>query len=311
MENRKVAEDLRVQLEWELNTGKVEAEPERVPVADFVEHYRGHAKARKREKAHATDWGRLEQFLDRVEVGFLDEFTTADASAFLSDKALAGLSPTTVLRYREVLLAFFNHAVRLGYLEKNPVAPIPRPRLPQRDPRFLSLDQIDELMAKLEGQAIEPLVATMVYAGLRRAEVCWLTHDDVRLGEDPEIIRIRAKTVRGESWSPKTGRDRAVPISPKLKVYLEKVERRSKWFFPSPRGCRWDGDNLGKHFRVLLKAAGLPWNFLDLRHTFGSQLARKGVSLIKISKLMGNSPEIARRHYINLMPEELAADVAF
>ena len=60
-----------------------------------------------------------------------------------------------------------------------------------------------------------------------------------------------------------------------------------------------------------MKKAGLPWNFLDLRHTFGSQLARKGVSLLKIAKLMGNSPEIARRHYIHLMPEELHEDVEF
>ena len=60
-----------------------------------------------------------------------------------------------------------------------------------------------------------------------------------------------------------------------------------------------------------MKKAGFPWNFLDLRHTFGSQLARKGISLIKIAELMGNSPEIARRHYINLIPEEMAEDVEF
>ena len=61
----------------------------------------------------------------------------------------------------------------------------------------------------------------------------------------------------------------------------------------------------------MLKRAKLPWGFLDLRHTFGSQLARKGVSLLKISKLMGNSPMIASRHYINLVPEDMASDVEF
>ena len=59
------------------------------------------------------------------------------------------------------------------------------------------------------------------------------------------------------------------------------------------------------------EAHQLPWNLMELRHTFGSQLARKGVSLLKIAKLMGNSPEIAARHYINLVPEEMAEDVAF
>lgn len=60
-----------------------------------------------------------------------------------------------------------------------------------------------------------------------------------------------------------------------------------------------------------MRRAGLPWTFLDLRHTFGSQLAKNDVSLIKIAQLMGNSPEIARRHYIQLVPEDMLADVEF
>ena len=47
------------------------------------------------------------------------------------------------------------------------------------------------------------------------------------------------------------------------------------------------------------------------RHTFGSQLAMKGESLYKISALMGNSPEICRRHYAMLMPESLVQTVEF
>jgi len=50
---------------------------------------------------------------------------------------------------------------------------------------------------------------------------------------------------------------------------------------------------------------------LDFRHTFGSQLAMKGESLYKISKLMGNSPEICSRHYAALIPEEMGDSVEF
>ena len=56
---------------------------------------------------------------------------------------------------------------------------------------------------------------------------------------------------------------------------------------------------------------GLKWTCLDFRHTFGSQLAMKGESLYKISTLMGNSPEICRRHYAALLPEALADCVEF
>ena len=53
------------------------------------------------------------------------------------------------------------------------------------------------------------------------------------------------------------------------------------------------------------------WNCLDYRHTFGSQLAQKGESLYKISKLLGNSPGICEKHYAALMPCEMRDTVEF
>lgn len=55
----------------------------------------------------------------------------------------------------------------------------------------------------------------------------------------------------------------------------------------------------------------MKWTCLDFRHTFGSQLAMKGESLYKISVLMGNSPEICRRHYAALIPETMVDSVEF
>ncbi len=56
---------------------------------------------------------------------------------------------------------------------------------------------------------------------------------------------------------------------------------------------------------------GLQWTALDFRHTFGSHLAMKGTSLFKISTLMGNTPEVARKHYVALLPESLVGAVEF
>ena len=155
-----------------------------------------------------------------------------------------------------------------------------------------------------------------MFAGLRREELCWLTWDDVDLDAATPVLRVRAKTIDGESWQPKTKRDRKVPVSPRLLVVLKRHgdagrAKGVRWLLPSPHGRRWDPDNLSATIRDLLQAAGLPWNLLQLRHTFGSQLARRGVSLLKIARLMGNSPAIASRHYINLVPEEMADEVAF
>jgi hypothetical protein len=59
------------------------------------------------------------------------------------------------------------------------------------------------------------------------------------------------------------------------------------------------------------READLVWTCLDYRHTFGSLLAQSGVSLYKVSQLIGNSPEICRRHYAALVPEAMTGEVEF
>ena len=159
------------------------------------------------------------------------------------------------------------------------------------------------------------MVAVYIYAGLRREEGIWLTVEDVDIGiGEAGVIRIRAKTVSGEFWEPKTKMNRLVPISRALRAVLSAYTRplvQSPWVFPSPRGKRWHPDNFSRALRMINSPAGLSWSCLDFRHTFGSQLAMKGESLYKISTLMGNSPEICRRHYVALMPEALTQSVEF
>lgn len=347
--NRKVAEDLRLRRQLELGqkrlglvpAGLVPAssalpaggpvtpdvlavpvgaarpaaatDPAGKPLAEVRAEYVAWSKAHKRAKTIRNDCSRLDAFFATVPGVALPAVRTADVERYLTSLAGGGRSPATLMRNREILHAFWRWALRQGYVTENVVAAIPRPRIPERDPVFLSLAQVDELLAAVAGTAVEGPVATAVFAGLRREELCWLTWADLELDRQPAILRVRSKVVDGEAWQPKTKRDRKVPVSPRLLAVLQRIERRRgvPWLLASPEGCRWDPDNLGRAFRAVTQAAGLPWNLLQLRHTFGSQLARKGVSLLKIARLMGNSPLIASKHYINLVPEEMVDEVAF
>jgi integrase len=58
------------------------------------------------------------------------------------------------------------------------------------------------------------MVATYIYAGLRREAALWLTTDDVDF--ERRLILVRAKTIDGEFWQPKTRKNRVVPISDAL-----------------------------------------------------------------------------------------------
>ncbi|MCP4249301.1 MAG: site-specific integrase [bacterium] len=229
-----------------------------------------------------------------------------------------GWAPKTANSLRQVLHRLFAYAIKHhGFRARdcrypNPADGVERQSEPAPEIRFLTLEQIDEQLEVLEPcTAMRAMVAVYVYAGLRREEALWLTSDDVNLGKG--LLHVRAKTLDGEFWQPKTKRNRAVPISNALAEVLAEYQPRpgSVWFFPSPRGRRWDPDNFSQDLRKANTAAGLPWTCLDFRHTFGSQLAQKGESLFKIATLMGNSPEICRRHYAALVPEAMHESVEF
>jgi integrase len=113
-----------------------------------------------------------------------------------------------------------------------------------------------------------------IYAGLRRQELLWLTFDDLDLETGPHgIIRVRAKTIDGESWQPKTKVNRAVPISSTLRRYFDQYRRRitpGGWLFPSPDGKRWDSDNFSSDLRSA-NAANAPL-ILKRQYSSGSRM---------------------------------------
>ena len=258
-----------------------------------------------------------------IEVPYVEQVTTADIAAFIDGRVRnRELAPKTANRYREILTRLFNwasaqHGIRLpGGI--NPAAAVERRREPAPFIRFLTLKQIDQQLDALTDHVrIQAMVAVYIFAGLRREELLWLTHDDIDWNIKPYgLIRVRAKEVDGIFWEPKTKTNRGIPISRRLRPYLDRQRLRagkSPWLFPSPEGKRWDADNFSATLRVInvTKKFSDWWSCLTYRHTFGSQLAMKGESLYKIATLMGNSPEICRRHYAALLPESLTATVEF
>ena len=246
---------------------------------------------------------------------FLEEITAARIEGFLTRRIRQhGIAPKTANRCREV----FNYAAKKwGFLptdrrHPNPAALVERRREPAHTIRFLNAEEIlDQLEILADRPTMHAMVATYIYAGLRREEALWLTTADVNLAQ--RLMYVRAKSIAGESWQPKTRKNRVVPISDRLLDVLMAYSprREAPWFFPSPRGMRWDPDNFSQELRAVNREHGLDWSCLDFRHTFGSHLAQKGESLYKIAELMGNSPEICRRHYAALVPEKMYDAVEF
>jgi len=254
-----------------------------------------------------------------VPVARLEQVSCEMISAFIQERVISdGIAPKTANRLRGVLHRMFNHAIeQFGYVcpdkrHRNPAQGVRRMKEAAPVITWLKTEEIDEQLHVLEGHPqLRAMVAMYIFAGIRREAGLWLTHEDVDLSD--RLLHVRAKEIDGDFWQPKTKQNRSVPISTRLFEILSEYEppRASAWFFPGPTGNRWHPDHFSEKLRELNEAAGLSWSCLDYRHTFGSHLAQKGESLYKIAELMGNSPEICRKHYAALLPHEMREEVEF
>ncbi|HVX86416.1 MAG TPA: site-specific integrase [Phycisphaerae bacterium] len=267
-----------------------------------------------------------------ITAGHFEAITTAKISAVIRNRMThRKLKPKTGNRFRDSLSSLFTWAtteggVRMPY-GRNPVRDVTKYK--ESAPEILYLDR-DQITSQLDGLAddlqMQVMVACLIYAGLRREELLWLTRRDLDLPKDkPGTIRVRAKTVDGDFWQPKTKRNRSIPVSSQLRTYLDRWQLKhpkGTWIFPNTAGGRYDPDNFASDLRALNVAKGIGWKnekgalimpfgCLHFRHTFGSTLAQRGVSLYHISSMMGNSPEICRRHYAAVEPKHMVASVEF
>ena len=279
--------------------------PTRTPVANVVTAYVEHIRSVKTPKSAQTDIYYLREAFgpicpaleitsrkvtqackkrprpkqDRrrrvatLDAACFEAITTAHLAGFISTHTRTrGLAPKTANRYREIIVRLFNWAMQQYGIrmpaDRNPAAAVDRYKEPAPEIRYLSLDQIDEHIDALADRTqLQALVATLIYAGLRRAELLWLTREDVTLPPDRSgLIHVRAKIADAGSWQPKTRSNRAVPISTDLRAYLDRYTprpSRGEWYFPSPKGTRWKEDNFSADLRAANRRPGLVWTCLD------------------------------------------------
>ena len=170
----------------------------------------------------------------------------------------------------EVLAFTMEEVAALEHATQAPLAGRERTRWPARD---------------------RALVGMLSSAGLRVSELCALNVQSIDTAGEQPIVRIRHGS--------KGGRHRDVPLPQRVVndtlAYLnERPDHRPQ----SPMFVRHDGAALNQQFvdtllRRLCSIAGVhpPRGAMAhaLRHTYGSELARRGVPVLLIQQLLGHS----------------------
>jgi integrase len=213
---------------------------------------------------------------------------------FLAARKAAGKAPSTRRAEWDRLRAAFQYGVEQGVLKKNIVLDVPPPEVPEKSYEWLRSDEIPSFLGVCS--PVFWLIAVVaIFLGLRRREIVFLQRGDVDLVNN--VVQIRKKPHL--KFTPKSGRERSIPIDPTLRPILEKHlkeevgESNDAWVFPKENGERRSGKT--RWFAVktqeVAAAAGInrKLTFHDLRRTYGAMLIEAGVTLYETSTLMGHS----------------------
>ena len=250
----------------------------------------------------------------------VNDVTAKHVLPYVSDRSVSDATRRHRLRHTRV---FFRWAVATGYADEDATKGVKLDRGGDKLPGFFTPEEFASLLKAIEtgnpertrrgGPKVEPspwLRDVVVFAattGLRQGEILALRWDGIDLMQDCETLTIR----NDKAFKTKSGRDVSLPL---VGAALDVVRSRrqtgydaSPYVFPGQKGGKMNPHDLSRRFKVYVNLAGLPdrLHFHSLRHTFGTQLAREGVPVLTISKLMGHSNTGVTQVYLHLGSNEL------
>lgn len=237
----------------------------------------------------------------------LDRIEPRHVEAWVAGLRKKGLAESTVRSTYTVLRAILDTAVRDRAIGDNPAAVVRRPKVTMKEAMFLTVAQVEDVLAAAEGSRYAPLFRLLVNTGLRRGEALALRWSDVDLTnrtvrvrgtlarEDGELVVTDAKTAKSKRSLFLTDESVGVLQCLRDRQRVERETAGSMWVesgfvFTTELGGPCDPRNALRAFRSAADRAGVTGAGLHtLRHSAASVLLSNGVPLKVVSDILGHS----------------------
>jgi len=239
-------------------------------------------------------------------------------------------------KYVVCLGSIFKRAMKLYGLPRNPIDIVERPRVRRaakidvlrpeevltlvraaqdgrhRKPSKVHLGPRGKAALRHQDEEDAAIFHTAAFAGLRMGEILALRWRDIDFSR--RTIHVRENWTRGETTTPKSGAERAVPMAEEVAQRLARIGQRDHFtadgdlVFCTSGGRHFGYRSLKDRYRSALRAAELreDFRFHNLRHTFGSTVIRYADSR-EVMEWMGHADLTTTRRYLAFVDREDAA----
>ncbi len=231
--------------------------------------------------------------------------TRAHFRTYLAGLQSAAVAPGSVRRRASTIKGFYKHLAAAGLLDHNPLQLAGTPRTPRHLPTFLTVDQIEAIIAAPDigtaaGLRDRAILEVLYGAGLRISELVGLRLSDIDWEYD--LLRVRGKGDKervaflGEPARLavqdyiREGRPDLEPGPPRVWLWLNR--------FGGPLSAR----AVQLAVQRYAAAAGLPRRVHPhlLRHSFATHMLEGGADLRVVQELLGHASVATTQVYTHV-----------
>jgi integrase len=170
---------------------------------------------------------------------------------------------------------------------------------------YLSPEECELLLQNSDGVVYE-MILMALRTGMRQGELRGLQWSSIDWQNQSLAVRHSRCDYQKELVSPKSNKERYIPLDIDLYEMLYKRKKHSGYVFADEDRQPFDGERLIHRLAKVCEKAGLrkiTWHIL--RHTFATHLAGKSVPLHAVQALLGHSNIITTMRYAHVAPSAL------
>ncbi|MCB1755960.1 MAG: tyrosine recombinase XerC [Gammaproteobacteria bacterium] len=220
-----------------------------------------------------------------------------------------GLNGRSIARRLSALRSFYNHLLKTGRCEQNPVIDVRAPKDNKPLPATLDTEEIQQLLGGA-GDSATAIRDTAIFevfysSGLRLAELVGLDIEDLDLAD--ASMRVTGKGNKTRVLP--VGRKAVEAVSAWLKVRQQWLQGEQQALFLSQRGKRLSARSVQDRLKKLALEKGLARNCYPhmLRHSFASHLLESSGNLRAVQELLGHADISTTQVYTHLDFQHLAS----
>ncbi len=266
--------------------------------------------------AYRRDLGLYLDVLSARNVADPDHVSREDVTAYVERLREMGYAPSSVERKVAAVKSFHRFLVREGVTENHPTARLPLPKVPQRLPDVITVDDAEQLLSQPfppgpRGYRDRAILEVLYGCGLRASEIVGLDSTDLDL--ETGFIRVCGK---GD-------KERDVPVGgAALRALAEYVKHGraflrpkgstrpadSSALFLNVRGQRLTRQSVFVLVRRYGARVGIEIHPHTLRHSFATHMLEGGADLRVIQELLGHADISTTQVYTHVDRQHVRAE---